>query len=380
MPGQGRLLWLDGLRGLIMALMALDHASFFIAGVHPGEFWGVPLPAYPDAGHFLTRLVSHLCAPGFFFLMGTSMVLFTDSRREIGWSERRITRFFLVRGLILIVLQLLVENPAWALGLIGGPTETTRPPGGAGETVLLHFGVLYALGATMICWSFLLRFGSALFVSLSIVAILSTQALIPGAEQAGVRYAPWLRVLLIPGQTGIWQVFYPVIPWLGLTGLGLAFGRLLRKDQDRAYRAALVVGASVLLLFALLRTVAGVGDFHPVGPGWVGFLNLTKYPPSLAFILLTLGVDLLLLSVLAKATPWLRTWGKPLVLFGSTALFFYVAHLYLYALTGLALPARPSFGAMHLFWLLGLVLLYPACLRYKRFKGQTAPESVWRFF
>ena len=91
-------------------------------------------------------------------------------------------------------------------------------------------------------------------------------------------------------------------------------------------------------------------------------------------------MDLLLLSLLAKAAPQLRTWGKPLVLFGSTALFFYVAHLYLYALTGLALPGRPSFPAMYLFWLLGLVLLYPACLRYKRFKGRTAPESVWRFF
>jgi uncharacterized membrane protein len=363
-----------------MALMALDHASFFIAGVHPGEFWGVALPSYPDAGHFLTRLVSHLCAPGFFFLMGTGMVLFTDTRREIGWSERRITRFFVVRGLILIALQLLVENPAWALGLIGGPSDTTRPPGGRGESVLLHFGVLYALGATMICWSFLLHFRAAVFLALSLVAILSTQVLIPGADQAGVRYSPWLRVLLIPGQTGVWQVFYPVIPWLGLAGLGLAFGRFLRNDRDRAYRGALVGGAACLVLFALLRAFASFGDFHPAAPGWIGFFNVTKYPPSLAFILLTLGVDLLLLFVLAKTAPWLQTWGKPLVLFGSTALFFYVAHLYLYALTGLALPVRPSFSVMYLFWLLGLVLLYPACLRYKRFKRRTAPDSVWRFF
>jgi uncharacterized membrane protein len=363
-----------------MVLMALDHASFFIAGVHPGEFWGVALPAYPDAVHCLTRLVSHLCAPGFFFLMGTGMVLFSDSRREIGWSERRITRFFVVRGLILIGLQLLVENPAWALGLIGGPSDTTRPPGGRGETVLLHFGVLYALGATMICWSFLLRFGSTVFVWLSIVAILATQTLIPGAGQAGVRYSPWLRVVLIPGQTGMWQVFYPVVPWLGLTGLGLAFGRILQRDRDRAYRGALVGGGAFLLLFAVLRTFARFGDFHVGAPGWIGFFNLTKYPPSLDFILLTLGVDLLLVSVLAKATPQLRTWGKPLVLFGSTALFFYVAHLYLYALTGLALRVRAPFSVMYLLWLLGLVLLYPACLRYKRFKGRTAPDSVWRFF
>jgi uncharacterized membrane protein len=363
-----------------MVLMSLDHASYFIARVHPGEFWGVPLPTYPDLGHYLTRLVTHLCAPGFFFLMGASMILFTDSRREIGWPDRRITRFFAVRGLILIVLQLLVENPAWALGLFSGASHVTRPPGGGGETVLLHFGVLYALGATMIFWSFLLRFGSAVFVSLSLAAILATQALIPGADHAGVRYSPWLRVLLIPGQTGIWQVFYPFIPWLGLTGLGLAFGRLLRQDRDRAYRGALIGGAAFLLFFGLLRTFWSVGDFHTPGPGWTGFFNLTKYPPSLAFILLTLGLDLVLLFVLSRAATPLRTWGKPLVLFGSTALFFYVAHLYLYALIGFAFPHGTSFGVMYLFWFLGLVLLYPACLWYRRFKEQRAPESVWRFF
>jgi uncharacterized membrane protein len=363
-----------------MVLMALDHASYFIARVHPGEFWGVALPTYPDVGHCLTRLITHLCAPGFFFLMGTSMILFTDARREIGWPDRRITRFFAVRGLILIILQLLIENPAWALGTLSGASHTTRPPGGGGETVLLHFGVLYALGATMIFWSFLLRFSSAVFVSLSVIAILATQALTPGAAQAGVRYSPWLRVLMIPGQTGIWQVFYPFIPWLGLAGLGLAFGRLLRQNPDRAYRGALAGGAALLLLFGLLRTLGSLGDFHARGPGWTGFFNLTKYPPSFAFILLTLGLDLLLLSVLSRAATQLRTWGKPLVLFGSTALFFYLAHLYLYALMGFAFPEGTSFRVMYLFWLLGLVLLYPACLAYRRFKERKAPESVWRFF
>ena len=374
-----RLLWLDGLRGLIIVLMALDHASYFVARVHPGEFWGVALPVYADAGHFLTRLITHFCAPGFFFLMGASMIFFTDSRRQMGWTDRKITRFFALRGFILIILQLLLENPAWAIGMFSGISHTTKPPGG-GETILLHFGVLYGLGAAMIFWSFLLRFSSTVFVSLSIIAILATQLFIPDASNAGFLYSPWLRLLLIPGQTGIWQVFYPFVPWLGLTGLGLVFGRLIGQNRNRAYQGALIGGIAFLLCFTLLRTLGNFGDFHAPGSGWIDFLNLTKYPPSLEFVLLTLGVDLLLLFLFSKVETQLRSWAKPLVVFGSTALFFYVAHLYLYALMGFAFPNGTSFSLMYVFWFLGLILLYPLCLWYRRFKGQKPPESVWRFF
>jgi uncharacterized membrane protein len=375
-----RLLWLDGLRGLIMVLMALDHASFFVARVHPGEFWGVPLPMYPDALHFLTRLVTHFCAPGFFFLMGISMILFTDARRQIGWTDRRITRFFALRGFILIVLQLLLENPAWGIGLLSGTSQTTAPPGGGEEMAFLHFGVLYALGATMIFWSLFLRFSSALFASVSIIAVLATQVLIPAPENAGVLYSPWLRLLLIPGKTGICQVFYPFVPWLGLAGLGLVFGRMLRQNHRRAYVFALVSGTALLLLFVLFRALASFSDFHSAGDGWIGFFNLTKYPPSLAFILLTLGLDLVLLFLLSKVESQLRKWGQFLLVFGSTALFFYLAHLYLYALVGLAFQNGTSFPLMYLFWILGLAILYPVCLWYKRFKEGKPPESVWRFF
>jgi uncharacterized membrane protein len=375
-----RLPWLDGLRGVIIVVMALDHASYFVAGIHPGEFWGVPLPSYPDAFHFLTRLVTHLCAPGFFFLMGASMILLTSARRKAGWTDGRITRFFATRGFILIIVQLLIENPAWGLGILNGVVDTTKPPGGGAEPVILHFGVLSALGATMIFWSFFTRSGIALPATLSGIAILGTQFLIPDARDAGLLYSPWLRVLLIPGKTGIWQVFYPLIPWLGLTGLGLVFGKILRQNRDNAYRAALIGGIAFLALFFLMRTSGSFGDFHAPGTGWINFFNLTKYPPSLEFIFMTLGVDLLLLFLLSKAESWLGTWGRPLLVFGSTALFFYVAHLYLYALIGFAFPNHTSFGLMYVLWFLGLIALYPICLWYKRFKGQRPPESVWRFF
>jgi len=125
-PLGARLPALDTLRGLLMVLMALDHARGFIARDHPSEFWGMALPHYEHAVPFITRLVTHLCAPGFFFLLGIGMTLLAESRRRLGWSDGRITGYFLHRGILLILMQLLIENPAWLVGMLGAsvPTET----------------------------------------------------------------------------------------------------------------------------------------------------------------------------------------------------------------------------------------------------------------
>ncbi len=103
-PSPSRLASLDALRGLIIVLMAIDHARGFIARNHPSEFWGTPLPDYQgDWLAFVTRLVTHLCAPGFMFLMGAGAALFARSRARAGWSSVRIARHLLLRGLVLIV-------------------------------------------------------------------------------------------------------------------------------------------------------------------------------------------------------------------------------------------------------------------------------------
>jgi hypothetical protein len=108
---------------------------------------------------------------------------------------------------------------------------------------------------------------------------------------------------------------------------------------------------------------------------------VVKYPPSIVFIALTLGVDLLLLALLARAGDSLARWGQPLPALGRSPLFFYVAHLYLYGLMGLALgPRGTSIPRMYLFWLLGLAILLPLCWLYGRFKQRRAPESLWRLF
>lgn len=307
------------------------------------------------------------------------MILFDVSRRKAGWTENRIIRFFVTRGILLIFLQLLVENPAWMLGTIGTKLQTMEPPGGGGE-VMLHFGVLYGLGANMIVFAFLMRVRTMGIVLLSIGSILFTQWFTPSASEAGVLYSPLLRILFIPGQTGLWQSFYPLVPWLGITGFGILFGKLLHKKGEKAFRYILLAGVGFLVLFLLIRWTGGFGNFHPSENGWIGFLNVTKYPPSLAFICLTLGINFGLLFLFFKIEPALRHTGQPLLVFGRSPLFFYIAHIYLYAIVGLAFPNGTSYQVMYLFWFIGLMILFPLCLWYGKFKMKKPIESVWKLF
>lgn len=380
-PPAKRLLSLDALRGLIMILMAVDHVSWFVGKVHQGEFWGIDLPRYPDVLSFLTRWLTHLCAPGFFFLMGVGMILFAASRRQAGWTENKIMLFFIKRGLLLILLQLVVVNGAWLLGTFSEALKIIEPPGG-GEDVRLYFGVLYGLGANMIGFALLLRLraNTAFIALLSIGSILAVQSLTPGAPQSGVLFSPLLRVILIPGHTGLWQCFYPLIPWLGVTGFGIIFGELLLKNREKLFRYTAVVGTGCLIFFVFLRWTGGYGNFHAWDNGWMSFLNVTKYPPSLSFILLTLGINFLLLYLFSRMEHLLPRIGRPLLIFGRSALFFYIAHLYLFAVIGFAFPNGAAFQLMYLVWLLGLLLLYPMCRWYEGFKRSKPVESVWRYF
>jgi uncharacterized membrane protein len=373
----GRLVSLDALRGLVMILMALDHSQFFVGKVHPLETWAGPLPAYQDPLAFLTRLAAHLCAPGFFFLMGVSMILFAQSRRVRGRPESEIVRHFMLRGLLLLVIQQFVANPAWLLGTKGSAAVLGTP--GTGGTVWFNLDVLYGLGASMIVLAFFLRADKFLVALLSLGAILSTQVLMLLAGPAQATCSPLLRLLLIPGQTGILLVNYPLLPWVGVAGLGVAFGQWMAHDPRPALKWLPVTGLGSLALFVILRSTVAFGSMGaPAGPDWISFLNTVKYPPSLTFLLFTLGVNGLLLSLLSRSGPWTARQG-PLVVFGRTALFFYVIHLYLYAFCGLAISWSASLAAVYGVWLAGLAALYPLCRWYGRFKAERAKSAIWGF-
>jgi len=377
-----RLLPLDAMRGLIMVLMALDHASFFLAKTHSHEFWGTAMPLYDSAFPFVLRAVTHLCAPGFFLLMGVGMAFFISARSRDGWGTRRVARFFLTRGLLLIAVQQVLENPAWYLGSLGTATGAFTFRGGeipgGGAASEFYLGVLYGLGSTMVVWGLLFRLPSSAVAALSVASIGLTQVVISEYATPQVQYPALLRMLLIPGHSGAWMVFYPTIPWMGMAGMGMVLGRLLRDHPAEVRRGLWISGAGALVLFVIVRLVGGFGNFHGPEPGWIGFFNLTKYPPSLGFLLLTTGIGLLLL----RAWMWLenRTGfnGRTLAIFGSSPLFFYITHLYLFALMGWAFPNGLELVQMLPFWLAGLLLLFPVCRRYGRFKQSRPADSLWR--
>ena len=364
-----RLLPLDALRGLIIVAMALDHANSFIAhGKLEFELWADQFPNYHgNALAFLTRFVTHFAAPGFFFLLGAGMALFATSRRQQGWSDWRIAGHFAVRGVLLILLQFAVENPAWK---IGNPSDP-----------IVYYGVLYGLGGTMIIGMLLLHLPTGWLVGLSTLLVVSTELLLPGTRTGSIAYAPVLRLWLLPGYTRSMLVLYPVMPWLGVAGLGMAYGRWLGQNRQQAYRGALWLGVAALLLFIPVRLIGGLGNIRPPqGDGWIAFLNVVKYPPSVVFLLITLGVDLLLSGLFARLATAAEAVLWPPVVFGRTPLFFYVTHLYLYGYMGqLIAPAGTGIRRMYPYWLLGLVILFPLCWLYGRFKHSRPPDSLWRF-
>jgi uncharacterized membrane protein len=364
----GRLWSVDALRGLLIVLMALDHANYFVAQKHPaGEFWGGPFPVYDSPGPFLARLATHPAAPGFFFLMGCGMSLYAAGRRRRGWSEWAIARHFLVRGALLILLQFTLVNLAWSLTPWGWTTET-------------YAGVLFGLGAAMIFAAALLRVGSRALLVLSATVIPLVALAGPDPGQWGRPYPEVVHLLLVPGGSAHLWVNYPVLPWLGLVIFGMAFGRWLLADQRRGAVRALWLGAALLVVFVVLRATDGFGNVRPrSGDTWIDFLNVVKYPPSITFLSLTMGLNLITVGIIGRAGEAGSRFLAPLAVFGRTPLLFYLLHLFLYAGLGRALAPRGStIAAMLPLWLLGLGLLYPVCLLYGRVKEAASPRSVLR--
>lgn len=360
---RNRLYPIDALRGLIIVFMALDHANYFIAQQHsPGEYWGGPFPAYDSALPFLTRLVTHFSAPGFFFLMGAGMLLFAEARWRQGWSMWKIRAHFWIRGALLIVLQVFLVNPIWKAG-----------PGYFPET---YIGVLIALGGTMILASFFVRLSPPALLLLTLSLMLGTELLHPGPELWGqLDNAPWKLVLMRSGGDGEFWSNFPVIPWLELVVFGHLFGRWLLEDEKKAYRKGLWIGLGLLVLFLITRSADGFGNIRPrEGDTWIDFLNVVKYPPSLTFTFLTMGVNLVALWGFSKAGQGFQTASRQLVAFGSAPLFVYVLHLFLYMLMGRFFePFGTSLPLMYLYWLAGLAILYLPALWYGRLKSMKHP-------
>lgn len=263
-----RYLALDAFRGLIVVLMALDHANYFVAQQHSsGEHWGGAFPSYSDGLSFLTRWVTHPVAPGFIFFMGAGMALFAQSRRKKGWGEWEVVRHFVVRGGLLIALQLLLVNRAWQLGPAPFPA--------------IYIGVLFALGAGMILGSLFLRLKVWQLMTVAFAFFIGTELLHPNPSEWGQIFDQPLSLLFgySGGSMDFWSN-YPILPWLEIVLLGMAFGKWLLTDSERAFNASLALGIAFLVGFVILRSLDGFGNIRPsAGYTWIDYLNVVKYPP-----------------------------------------------------------------------------------------------------
>jgi len=349
--------------------MALDHANYFVAHQHSsGEYWGGAFPAYSEGLTFLTRWVTHPVAPGFMFLMGAGMALFANSRRNKGWREREIIRHFWIRGGLLIILQLLIVNLAWQLGPSPFPT--------------IYIGVLFALGGGMILGSLFLRLRARHLAVFAVSLFIVTELSHPDPSEWGMIFDQPLGLLFgySGGSMQFWSN-YPILPWLELVIMGMAFGKWMLTDSERTLKWGLALGLVFLVSFLILRNLDGFGNIRPrEGDSWIDFLNVVKYPPAMTFTLVTMGLNLIALWMFSKAGELGSRLLRPLVVFGRAPLFFYLSHLFLYAAIGILLtPSGASIPEMYPYWLLGLLILFPPTLWYGAFKHRQPPNSLLRF-
>jgi uncharacterized membrane protein len=375
-PARERLPALDVVRGLVMVLMALDHAR---------DFFGDLRLRPEDLDHttpalFATRIVTHVCAPAFVFLAGASAYL--HGRRLP--SRLALARYLLTRGLWLVFLELTLVNAAWQLSFTGGS---------------IFIQVIAAIGAGMV--------GLALLVALPPTAVaLVGVAIVAGHNLFdGVDFPPgtvardlWslahvsFRELHVGGLTLV--VIYPLLPWLGVMALGYGFGPVLELQRTDRRGIALRRGLLLLMLFVALRAFLPYGDPQPYveqetrALSLMAFLNCTKYPPSLQYALMTLGPVLIGLALFDRPPGWI---GRRLATFGRVPLFFYVLHVLLLAVASLVfhqatlgvpframrdLPAFPpgygnGLGTVYLAWVAVVVALYPLCAWYAGVKRRS---------
>ena len=378
-----RLASLDELRGLIMVVMALDHVGLFVGRFHSNEMWAGAWTRYTSALPFLTRFVTHFCAPGFFFLMGAGLSLMAQSRTAQGWTRWRISRHILRRGVVLIAVATLLEVPAFLVGILSGPPNPAANPEfaipGATEPRWV-LTVLFALGASLIASAAFVHLRTWAWGLLAAGAILATALTTPGPAQFDTNYGLVRTVLLLSRWShGVWSQ-YPLVPWFGTAALGVLFGRWLAQNGAAARRSQWWLGLGAIAVAVLLRTAGGFGNLREARDGsWIEFLNLIKYPPSLVFTLVMVGGNLLLLDVIDRTRLSATALGRWLNVFGQAPLAFYIAHLWLFAAVGAFwFRAGTGYGTVYIVWLAGLVPLYGVARSFGAFKATRPLDSLWR--
>jgi uncharacterized membrane protein len=364
-PAARRLVAVDALRGLVMVLMTLDHASGAFNGgrlmadapyaYHPGQAL--------DPAQFFTRWVTHLCAPTFVFLAGLSLSISAERRLARGESPRRQDLHLVTRGLFIAACDPLWMS--WAFGMHGR----------------MLFQVLYAIGASFVAMAALRRLPRAWLGALGLALVVGHEAL-AGVARSFVDGTPTppLALLLTGGPAGPFIVAYPLLPWLGVMMLGYAAGGVVSGTKaERLPWRCLGAGLLSLAVFALVRGADGYGNGHLYrdDASIVQWLHVCKYPPSLSYCALELGLMALLLALFARFPALSR---GPLVLLGQTAFFFYLLHVHLLegAAHALGVVGHEGIPGAFLAAALTLAALTPLCAVYRRYKA-AHPDGWTRY-
>ncbi len=363
---------IDLLRGLVMVIMALDHVRDYFTDVRAFD---VTDPAKTTVALFLTRWVTHFCAPVFVFLAGTGAFL-SGAR---GKSKGELAWFLLTRGLWLIVLELTVVRFGWTFNL------DYHQFGGA---------VIWAIGWSMVVLAGLVFLPTPV-VTIFGVTMVAVHNLFDWVRPEDLGSLGWLWAILhvnrvlqpFPGVS--FAVAYPLVPWIGVMAAGYGFGTLLLGEPRPRRRRLLVLGAALTLTFVGMRALNNYGDPRP----WsrqsdalftlFSFLNCTKYPPSLLYLLMTLGPAIAALALFDRAPG---PAGRFFVTFGRVPLFFYLLHIPLihaalvafdfirygwspfsaeafYSVNPATLPKGYGYSlpVVYLIWFGVVLLLYPVC-------------------
>jgi uncharacterized membrane protein len=378
-----RIASIDLLRGIVMAIMAIDHTRDFI---NTAAFTFRPEDlTQTTTAIFLTRWITHICAPTFMLCAGLGAGL----RLQRGGTVPELSGFLWTRGLWLVVLEFTLVRLGFFFSLTTGP---------------LSLIVFWALGMSMIVLALLIRLPQRVLLGVS-VAMIAFHNLTDPVPAAAFGPFAWLWQILhqqslINAGGVLVVVAYPLVPWVGVMGAGFCLARVYGWPDDERRRFLIGLGLALMAAFVVVRGLNVYGDPQPwaeqprAGFTWISFLNCTKYPPSLSFLLMTLGPAITILALLDRAAPGDR---NPFLVFGRVPLLYFVLHIPLIHAVEIALawlrygPAPfitlppPSLGTPRTMfppdfgwrlWVVyavtaGVVLaLYPVCLWFSRLKAR----------
>ncbi|MBI1344575.1 MAG: DUF1624 domain-containing protein [Terrimonas sp.] len=375
---------IDLLKGLVMIIMALDHVrDYFHISVHYFN------PSDPESSTwpiYLTRYITHFCAPAFSFLAGLSAYLVGKRK-----TKKELSFFLLTRGMWLVFIELTIVAFGWSFDPHLG---------------YVSLQVIWALGVSMIVLAGLIHLPKLFILIFSCILIFGHNLLdsIHVENSIGWYLLHQQHYFQLPIGPEFFSA-YALIPWIGVMSLGYYFGQLYESpvDQDKRKKILRGIGVAAIALFILLKLINQYGDpvrwttYEDISKTLMSFFNITKYPPSLQYLLLTLGVSILFLA-------WSEKWRGKLVdffcVYGRVPFFYYILHIYLIHLIALLAAEYSGYGwrilILHKFigridelrgygfnlwivyavWIFVVLALYPLCKKFDRYK-QSHKEKKW---